>query len=143
MKAGLINKVLGLSRPVKRFISVLTDFLLLSFAVWAAFALRFENVAWLPSDKQLWVSTATVLVTIGAFVKLGLYRAVIRYLSEHAFVAIIGGVIISSVALIVFGYLFQALVPRSVPVIYGAFAFLLVAGTRFTVRAIVRSRGVR
>jgi FlaA1/EpsC-like NDP-sugar epimerase len=141
LKAGLINKVLGLSRPVKRLISVLTDFLLLSFAVWAAFALRFENVAWLPSEKQLWVSTATVLVTIGAFVKLGLYRAVIRYLSEHAFVAIIGGVIISSVALIVFGYLFQALVPRSVPVIYGAFAFLLVAGTRFTVRAIVRSRG--
>ncbi|WP_425268636.1 polysaccharide biosynthesis protein [Marinobacter vinifirmus] len=122
-------------------ISVTTDLILLSLAVWAAFALRFENYTWLPSDKQLWVSGATVLFTTAAFVKLGLYRAVIRYLSEHAFLAIIIGVTLSSISLIVFGFLFQALVPRSVPVIYGAFAFLLVAGSRFAVRAVVQRRG--
>lgn len=141
MSSDLINKILGLSRPVKRFVSVVTDALLLSFAVWAAFALRFEDLAWMPSNKQLLVSSATVLVTIVAFIKLGLYRAVIRYLSEHAFLAIISGVVVSSLSLIVFGYLFQTLVPRSVPVIYGAFAFLLVAGTRFSVRALVRRSG--
>lgn len=138
MRSSLINSVLGWSRPVKRLISVMADLMLLSVAIWGAFALRFETFTWLPDSKQLIVSSATVLVTIGAFVKLGLYRAVIRYLSEHAFLAIIVGVAFSSVALIVFGFLFQALVPRSVPVIYGAFAFLLVAGTRFTVRAVVR-----
>ncbi|MCM0612619.1 polysaccharide biosynthesis protein [Marinobacter sediminum] len=137
----MINGILGLSRPTKRAISVAVDFVLLSVAIWAAFALRFESFAWLPNDRQLLVSSATVLITIGAFVKLGLYRAVIRYLSEHAFLAIIIGVAFSSVALIVFGFLFQALVPRSVPVIYGAFAFLLVAGTRFSVRNVVRSPG--
>lgn len=141
MNTGLIGKILGLSRPVKRLISVITDLTLLSFAIWAAFALRFENYNWLPTEKQLWVSGATVLFTIAAFVKLGLYRAVIRYLSEHAFLAIIIGVTLSSVSLIVFGFLFQALVPRSVPVIYGAFAFLLVAGSRFAVRAVVQRRG--
>lgn len=141
MSSDLINKILGLSRPVKRFVSVVTDALLLSFAAWAAFALRFEDLAWVPSNKQFLVSFATVLVTIAAFIKLGLYRAVIRYLSEHAFLAIISGVVVSSLSLIVFGYLFQTLVPRSVPVIYGAFAFLLVAGTRFSVRALVRRSG--
>lgn len=141
MSSGVIGKVLGLSRPVKRLISVTTDLILLSLAIWAAFALRFESYTWLPSDKQLWVSGATVLFTTAAFVKLGLYRAVIRYLSEHAFLAIIIGVTLSSVSLIVFGFLFQALVPRSVPVIYGAFAFLLVAGSRFAVRAVVQRRG--
>jgi len=141
VNTGLIGKILGLSRPVKRLISVITDLTLLSFAIWAAFALRFENYNWLPTEKQLWVSGATVLFTIAAFVKLGLYRAVIRYLSEHAFLAIIIGVTLSSVSLIVFGFLFQALVPRSVPVIYGAFAFLLVAGSRFAVRAVVQRRG--
>ncbi len=134
----MINKILHLSRPKKRAISVLADIVLLSVAIWAAFALRFENPYWMPGGKQLWASTATVLFTIGAFVKLGLYRAVIRYLSEHAFLAIIIGVILSSVSLIVFGFLFHALVPRSVPVIYGALAFLLVAGTRFAVRTVVR-----
>jgi FlaA1/EpsC-like NDP-sugar epimerase len=141
VSSGVIGKVLGLSRPVKRLISVTTDLILLSLAIWAAFALRFESYTWLPSDKQLWVSGATVLFTTAAFVKLGLYRAVIRYLSEHAFLAIIIGVTLSSVSLIVFGFLFQALVPRSVPVIYGAFAFLLVAGSRFAVRAVVQRRG--
>ncbi|MCG8523311.1 MAG: polysaccharide biosynthesis protein [Pseudomonadales bacterium] len=143
MKSKLISYVLQLSRPKKRTISVITDFLLLSFAIWSAFALRFENSAWVPSDKQLWISLATVVVTIGAFVKLGLYRAVIRYISEHAFLAILVGVVFSSVSLIVLGFLFQTLVPRSVPVIYGAFAFMLVAGTRFCVRTIVRRRGDR
>lgn len=138
MKSNAIESVLGWSRPAKRLVSVAVDFILLAVAIWGAFALRFETFTWMPNEKQLLVSLATVLVTIGAFIKLGLYRAVIRYLSEHAFLAIILGVAISSVALIVFGFLFQALVPRSVPVIYGAFAFLLVAGTRFTVRAIVR-----
>lgn len=122
-------------------ISVATDIILLSVAIWAAFALRFENLSWLPGEKQFWASAATVFFTVAAFVKLGLYRAVIRYLSEHAFLAIIVGVILSSVSLIVFGFVFQALVPRSVPVIYGALAFLLVAGTRFAVRSVVRRPG--
>lgn len=78
MKSTFINSILRLSRPQKRTISVITDFLLLSLAVWAAFALRFENLSWMPSEKQMWVSVFTVIVTIGAFVKLGLYRAVIR-----------------------------------------------------------------
>lgn len=138
MRTLVIKKILGLSRPAKRVVSVSVDALLLSLAIWAAFALRFENAGWVPEKTQLLVSGATVLVTIAGFVRLGLYRAVIRYMSEHAFLAIILGVAFSSISLIVFGFLFQALVPRSVPVIYGAFAFLLVAGTRFTVRNIVQ-----
>lgn len=120
---------------------MVADLLLLSVAIWGAFALRFENYAWLPNNKQLFTSVATICVTIGFFIKLGLYRAVIRYMSEHAFLAIMIGVAFSSISLIVFGFLMQALVPRSVPVIYGAFAFLLVAGTRFSIRALVRHRG--
>ena len=137
----MVSKILALPRATKRFISVATDFVLLSLAIWAAFALRYESFSWWPNDRQFMVSAVTVLVTIGAFVKLGLYRAVIRYLSEYAFLAILLGVGFSSVSLIVFGFLLQAPVPRSVPVIYGAFAFILVAGTRFAVRALVRSRG--
>ncbi len=141
MRNKMIMKVLHFSRPTKRAISVITDIVLLLVAIWAAFALRFESLSWVPSWHQLWVSGATVLFTVVAFVKLGLYRAVIRYLSEYAFLAILSGVVISSISLIVFGFLFQALVPRSVPVLYGAFAFLLVAGTRFAVRSIVRQPG--
>lgn len=141
MRSNVLNRILRLSRPKKRLISVATDIFLLSLAIWGAFALRFENYSWVPTDKQLLVSMATVFVTISAFIKLGLYRAVIRYLSEHALFAIFAGVILSSAILILFGFALQALVPRSVPVIYGAFAFILIAGTRFAARSIVRNPG--
>ena len=117
----MVSKILALPRATKRFISVATDFVLLSLAIWAAFALRYESFSWWPNDRQFMVSAVTVLVTIGAFVKLGLYRAVIRYLSEYAFLAILLGVGFSSVSLIVFGFLLQAPVPRSVPVILWSF----------------------
>ncbi|MDC0664179.1 nucleoside-diphosphate sugar epimerase/dehydratase [Marinobacter sp. SS21] len=118
-------------------ISVIADLLMLSAAIWGAFALRFENVFWVPDQKQFWASVLTVFFTIAAFIKLGLYRAVIRYLSEHALLAIIAGIMLSSVALIVFGFITHTFVPRSVPVIYGAIAFLLVAGTRFSARFLI------
>ncbi len=126
-----------LPRSQKRLISVSADSLFIILALWAAFSLRFETLNWMPSDKQLIVFGLTVVTSIVAFVRLGLYRAVIRYISEKALMVMITGVFLSAAALVMYGYLFQALVPRSVPVIYGAFVFILVAGTRFGFRALI------
>jgi FlaA1/EpsC-like NDP-sugar epimerase len=118
-------------------ISVLSDSFFLFFAIWAAFALRLDNHLWLPTHDQLMVAGITVVFTIVIFIRLGLYRAVIRYLGDRAFLTIIYGVAASSVTLIILSYLFQTFVPRSVPIIYGALAFLFVSGTRLGVRMIV------
>lgn len=133
----LKNYLFNLPRPQKRFVSVLADMVFISFAMWAAFSLRFENLAWVPSEKQVMVFGCTVVTSVFMFAKLGLYRAVIRYISEKALMVMITGVLLSAIAFIIYGYLFQALVPRSVPVIYGAFVFMLVAGTRFGFRAAI------
>jgi UDP-N-acetylglucosamine 4,6-dehydratase len=132
-----LNWILGWSRPRKRLIALAVDTFFLLFAMWAAFALRLENKSWLPSDAQAVLFGLTLVFTLLVFVKLGLYRAVIRYISERALLAIIAGITLSALFLIVFGFLLQAFVPRSVPVLYGAFAFFFVAGTRFAVRAVV------
>jgi len=133
----MINRFLGLPRYQKRIVSVLSDAGALFLSFWLAFALRLEDYSWLPSEKQLAVAVATVVVTVAIFIRVGLYRAVIRYLGDKAFLTIIYGVIASSLILIVSGYLFQAFVPRSVPIIYGAMAFLFVSGTRLSVRMLV------
>lgn len=135
-KYGL-NWILGWSRPRKRLVALAVDTVFLLLAMWAAFALRLENKGWLPSDAQVVLFGSTLVFTLVVFVKLGLYRAVIRYISERALLAIIAGIGLSALFLIVFGFLLQAFVPRSVPVLYGAFAFFFVAGTRFAVRAVV------
>lgn len=133
----MLEKFLNLSRLHKRLISVAADVVVLFFALWASFSLRLEQQFWVPDRAQLVVSALTVILTISVFVKLGLYRAVIRYLSDRAFITVISGVFISAITLILLGYWFEVQVPRSVPVIYGALAFIFVSGTRMGVRMLV------
>ena len=133
----MFEKFLNLSRIHKRLVSVLADVAVLFFALWAAFSLRLEQQFWVPDQGQLIVSGLTVVFTIAVFIKLGLYRAVIRYLSDRAFITVITGVVVSAITLILLGYWLEVQVPRSVPIIYGALAFIFVSGTRMTVRMLV------
>lgn len=133
----MFQAFLNLSRPKKRLLSVLSDSLFLSFALWASFALRLEQSNWLPSTDQLLVSALTVAASLFIFVRLGLYRAIIRYLSDKAFVTISIGVGSSALTLIALAYLLNVFVPRSVPIIYAALAFLFVSGTRMGVRMLL------
>lgn len=139
----MIDTFLNLPRVQKRLISVASDMIVLFFAIWAAFSLRLEQDVWIPTRGHLLVAAITVLFTIVVFIRLGLYRAVIRFLGDKAFLTIVYGVFASSLALIVFGYLLQVFVPRSVPIIYGALAFLFVSGTRLGVRILVNHPGQR
>lgn len=133
----MIETFLNLPRVHKRLISVASDVIVLFFAIWAAYALRLEQDLWIPTQGHLLVAAITVTFTITVFVRLGLYRAVIRFLGDKAFLTIVYGVFASALALIVLGYMLQVLVPRSVPIIYGALAFLFVSGTRLGVRLLV------
>ncbi|WP_144775936.1 nucleoside-diphosphate sugar epimerase/dehydratase [Marinobacter maritimus] len=133
----MFKSFLKLPRFHKRLVSVSVDALALSFALWASFALRLEQSLWLPNQGQLLVSALTVVFTLGVFVRLGLYRAVVRYMSDRAFLTIIMGVGASALLLIILGYSLQVLIPRSVPIIYAALAFIFVGGSRMSVRMLV------
>ena len=133
----MFERFLNLSRFHKRLISVAVDAVALFFALYAAFSLRLDQQLWVPSREHLIISGLTVVFTIAVFIRLGLYRAVIRYLSDRAFITIFSGVCISAVTLILLGYWLEVMVPRSVPVIYGSLAFIFVSGTRMSVRMLV------
>ncbi len=133
----MINTFLNLPRVQKRLISVASDTIVLLFAIWAAFALRLEQQLWVPDRGHVIVAAITVVFTIAVFIRLGLYRAVIRFLGDKAFLTIIYGVFASALVLIITGYLLQVPIPRSVPIIYGALAFAFVSGTRLGVRMLV------
>ncbi len=133
----MFERFLNLSRFHKRLISVAADVVVLLFSLWAAFSLRLDQQFWIPTLEHLVVSGLTVVFTVAVFIRLGLYRAVVRYLSDRAFITVISGVSISAITLILLGYWFEVMVPRSVPIIYGALAFIFVSGTRLTVRMLV------
>jgi len=138
--SAMLDSFIKLPRPQKRLISLVADTVCLSFAFWLALSLRLDKLYWTTSPGVFYTLGLTVLVTIGAFVKLGLYRAVIRYMSNHALMAVLSGVTISAVAMSSFSFLLQSPIPRSVPFIYWCLAMLFVGGSRMLVRSLVHRK---
>lgn len=133
----------SLNRIKKRLVQVLVDCILIAFCFATAMLLRLEDLGFL-RDPQAWAVLLPVMpVTIGAFIRLGLYRAVIRYISAHALRVVFTGVVFSTVVMALAAYALGQPIPLAVPAIYGVLLFLLVGGVRFIGRAIFMRNRVR
>ncbi|WP_413490538.1 polysaccharide biosynthesis protein [Shewanella baltica] len=129
----------SLKRAHKRLVSLSIDSVFLLVAFWAALLVRLDAVSVLTNSAYWLVIVLVIPVSIMAFAKLGLYRAVLRYMGLQALTAIIVGVLASTVALVLVAYYSEANLPRTVPIIYAAFALVFVGGTRAMVRSLVGS----
>ncbi|EHK9184223.1 polysaccharide biosynthesis protein [Vibrio vulnificus] len=127
----------SLPRVHKRLISLAIDTLLITFSFFMAIWVRHGEVDVSVSSETLLTLTGTVVVTLVTFTKLGLYRAVLRYLTFHALTVVVLGALISALSITTFAYFFNAEVPRTVPVIYMTFLALLCGGARMMVRSLI------
>ena len=127
--------VINLPRVAKNAIGISNDLVMLPLAMWLAYCLRLDTL-YAPDARVATVIGVSTFVTLFTFVRLGLYRAVIRFLGYQVLTAVVIGVAISSLAMIIAGYLLQAFVPRSVPLIFLGLGLLFVGGTRFALRAL-------
>jgi FlaA1/EpsC-like NDP-sugar epimerase len=131
----VLKAILSLSRRKKQTLAVATDLLLLLFAFWSALALRFET--WTPNiaayQSQM---LAAPLLAIPIFIRLGLYRAVIRFMEDRVVFVVAGGVTLS-VLLLAAGLALTHTpgVSRGVLAIYWLLAILYVGATRFLARS--------
>ncbi|MEC4727748.1 polysaccharide biosynthesis protein [Shewanella sp. D64] len=129
----------SLNRTNKRLVSVGIDTLCLLISFWLAIIVRTDSMSSI-GNTGYWMLIAMVWpISILAFMKLGLYRAVLRYLSLQALTAILFGVLISTVSLVIISYFANLGLPRTVPVIFAAFALVLIGGSRGIIRAVVGS----
>lgn len=126
-----------LSRFKKRVISVSIDTLLIIFALHIALWTRLGEFHFLNNGDNLLLTGLTVITTVIAFTKIGLYRAVLRYLTFQALFVVMAGAIFSAVSLAIFAYYLQEPIPRTVPIIYGAYLALLCGGSRLVVRNLI------
>lgn len=132
------TRILELSRRHKQAILVAFDFLALSCALWASFCLRYDNW-YLPRSIDQWMLIASApIVTIPIFIRLGLYRAIVRYLPERAMWTILRAMVLATIAWVVLAFLSQmigrAIIPRSVPIIYLGLGTFVIAGSRFAAK---------
>lgn len=134
---SLIHTLADSSYYTKRGVLIVADIAMLTFALWFSSALRVEQFWPSMLDKFSWLFIALPLVSIPVFVRLGMYRAVIRYTSLDAlwiiFVASFFSSLLMTALLLIVG--FKGF-PRSVPFIYFTLSFLLLGGSRLSFRRI-------
>lgn len=141
------TQTLALPRRAKQGILVVFDFITLAVALWASFCLRYDK--WFaPQDLDQWMIVLSApLVAIPIFIRLGLYRAVVRYLPERALWTILQAMLLATVGWVVLVFLSEMagrnVVPRSVPILYFGIGTFILAGSRFLAKWIFLSQSAR
>jgi FlaA1/EpsC-like NDP-sugar epimerase len=136
MLMGFMRRLFSLPRTQKRILSVLIDVAFIVIAFFGAIAMRLDNFDVL-FDPQYWLFMLIVCpISIYVFARQGLYRAVLRHIGLQALTAIVVGVAISTMTLVLTAYISGLSLPRTVPIIYVAFALIFVGGSRALVRAV-------
>jgi len=138
-----MNYFFSLPRFHKRLISVVADILFMLLAFVGAFYTRLADLALFQKNEYIYVFLLLALSTLIVFVRVGLYRAVLRYLSTHALLTIVFSCIASSVALVILGYFLEVFIPRSIPIIYCTYLLLLCGGGRLFIRVLVSRKKER
>lgn len=126
-----------LSRTHKRIVSVLIDIILIFMAFHLAILVRSGEINYFTYPAVWGIQIVVTMVTIVVFARLGLYRAVLRYLTFQALFVVTAGALISATLLAALSFYMSDPFPRTVPIIYGAFLALFCGGPRVIVRSLV------
>lgn len=134
----MIRYIADMPRSVKGAVMLAADAFLLPLSLWTAIGLRLD--AWhFPQLHAPWVYLLTSLTAIPIFIRIGLYRAVVRYIEERALLMVTVGVTLSIGLFVgVLTLLQLAPIPRGALAIYWFISVFYICVSRFIARAILR-----
>ncbi len=134
MRSNMRTWFILLPRQKKAFILISADVFFALFSLWAALSLRWGEL-YIPKDDEWYLFAATPVIAVPIFVKLGLYRAIIRYIEVRALWAIIQA---TTLYALVFAFVLYESgitgIPRTVLPLNWLNMMLLVGGSRFFAR---------
>ncbi len=132
MKA--LKLLMQLPRNVKRGIGLVVDVVSISIAMVTAYLLNFDAV--MPLRWSQWVILGGIVlaITLLAFIRFGLYRAVVRYVGFKILSLVFLTVIFSGAVLMIGALLMGIALPVSTVVNYVLITLLLTGGSRLVVR---------
>ncbi len=139
----MFRKLVELPRNFKRALMLATDMVAIPLAYWLAVNLRLDFTHAIPRADEWLVLMVTTAVTILFFARLGLYRAVVRYMGMEAAWAVMKGALVSALLLVASSFVVGADTPRSVPLIYFLVILAFAGGSRFLVRHLIYNAGRR
>ena len=136
----LRQKLIELSPGQKRAIQLVADVLLLSLALWLALFLRLGDEGWLvPENGQGWLFLLGPLLAIPVYIRMGMYRAVMRHFGNVALYCIakavtLGFLAFALVLLVSRDLGWGVLFPRSAYFSYWALSLIFIGGLRLLAR---------
>ncbi|MGQ4276427.1 polysaccharide biosynthesis protein [Pseudidiomarina sp. E22-M8] len=130
----LLTSLLQLPRAAKRAISVIIDIFAILLSLALALVLSRDVLSIESALSWMAVVTWLLIGSIAVFIKLGLYRAVVRYVSVRAFGVVLIGAAISTLFLWGLLVAFGVNLPPTGIVNYGLTALLIIGGSRFAMR---------
>lgn len=134
----LRERLIGLSRRSKRLLQVMTDVVLVWCALWLAFVVRLGELdAVNPLGHHAWIFALAPLISVPIFIRMGMYRAVMRYFGNDALKSIFKAVSLSALLLALAVYWYRnspAVIPRSMVLNYWWLSLMLIGGLRLLMR---------
>lgn len=135
-----VRRFVGVPRNVKQSMVLAVDVLLVSLALAVAYGYPVLDGSEPPGVVEYFCGFLTLVASAAVFLRMGLYRAVIRFMGQQAILAILQAVSCSTLALGAAIFFTQADVPRSMPFVYWAVAMCGIGGSRLLVRASYQAR---
>ena len=134
---SFIRLILNSSRAKKRIITLCIDSIFIMLAFWLALIVRLDSLEPLKVASNWLLLVILIPTSLYAFINLGLYRAVLRYMNSQAIWAVVLGTVITTVSLVLIAFFINVNIPRTMPFIFAWLCLLTVGGSRVLVRAII------
>ena len=129
-----IKLLSSLSRSLKVSLQMLCDSILILFSFFISIFMRFESTDFI-NKIELWIlMLCSAVLTLIIFWAVGVYRNLVRYITEQTLFLISYGLIISTILSFCIGLLFEVNISNSIYFTHFIVSFLLIGGMRFIVR---------
>ena len=136
----LVQRLFELPRNLRQAFILALDLVAIPLALAGGSWLRSGEASLaVPGTSEIAAAVITVIGSAVIFLRLGLYRAVVRFMGHQAVLAIVKGVSLSTLLLALASLLTGAGLQVSQLVSYGIFMLVFVGGTRLAVRSWYRS----
>lgn len=126
--------LISLPRTIKRLISLLLDSTFIILSYFGAFAICYDSHQVFFSKEYLLVLAFSIVITLLVFIYLGLYRAVLRFLTESFLKIAVLGALISAIVILLISYMLGLVVSNTVCFLYFIFFTLFVISSRLLFR---------
>ena len=131
-----MKPIFNFSRFHKQIVAAFADLFFLPLTFCIAIALRFDGLANAQFYSYIWLILAAPLVSLPIFIKLGLYRAVIRFIDYKIVYVVLLGVSLTVAVLLAMAVFLNGMngLSRGVFGIFWVCAIMYVAASRFLAR---------